>query len=197
MLKGMLFDPFQVEGSTWNEVRKLCKAFNESNFWEDSEAFDELKKMFGHASSDMTIIPPFYCDQGGQLYFGEHFYANTGLTILDSNRVEFGDHVLLGPHVSIYTSNHPIDAGIRNTGLETAHPVKIGNNVWVGGNTVINPGVTIGSNSVIGSGSVVTHDIEDSVIAAGNPCRVIRKITEDDEIKWQKQFEAYQKENMG
>lgn len=130
--------------------------------------------------------------------FGKHFYANTGLTILDNNYVTFGDHVFLAPHVSIYTSGHPIDAGVRNSELEFAKPVTIGSNVWIGGNVVINPGVTIGSNVVIGSGSVVTKDIPDHVIAVGNPCRVVREIgeadREADREAWLLEYEEYMSE---
>ena len=114
------------------------------------------------------------------MFFDERFYANTDLTILDANKVIFGDHVFLGPHVSIYTSGHPIDADIRNKEVEYAKPVTIGSDVWIGGNVVINPGVTIGSDVVIGAGSVVTKDIPDHMIAAGNPCKVIREITEEE-----------------
>ena len=105
--------------------------------------------------------------------------------------MDIGDNVFFAPRVCIYTAGHPIDAEIRNVGLEFGKPVKIGNNVWVGGSTVINPGVTIGDNVVIGSGSVVTKDIPDNVIAVGNPCKVLRKITEEDRIYWQKQKEEY------
>lgn len=133
------------------------------------------------------IVPPFYCDKGTQIYIGKHFYANTGLLILDEADVRIGDHVFIAPRVCIYTAGHPIDADVRRMDLEYAKGVTIGNDVWIGGNTVINPGVTIGNNVVIGSGSVVTRDIPDQVIAAGCPCRVIRKITEEDREYWIKQ----------
>lgn len=121
-------------------------------------------------------------------------YANTDLTILDENKVIFGDNVYLAPHVSIYTAGHPIDEKIRNTDLEYAKPVTIGSDVWIGGNVVINPGVTIGSRVVIGSGSVVTKDVPNDVIAAGNPCRIIREITQKDKEKWLKEYEDYIRE---
>lgn len=113
------------------------------------------------------------------------------MTILDENYVTFGNNVYIAPHVSIYTAGHPIDAKIRNTDLEYAKSVTIGNDVWIGGNVVINPGVMIGNNVVIGSGSVVTKDIPSGVIAAGNPCRVIREISEQDCRYWEKEFEEY------
>ena len=117
-----------------------------------------------------------------KIYFGKHFYANTGLTIPDENAVIFGDDVFLGPHVSIYTTGHPLSAEVRNLEMEYARAVKIGDSVWIGGNVVIKPGVTIGDDVVIGSGSAVTKDIPGHVIAAGVPCKVIREITEDDII---------------
>lgn len=139
----------------------------------------------------MVLTPPVYFDFGDRVFFGEHFYANTDLTILDANKVIFGDHVFLGPHVSIYTSGHPIDADIRNKEVEYAKPVMIGSDVWIGGNVVINPGVTIGSDVVIGAGSVVTKDIPDHMIAAGNPCKVIREITGEERNYWKEEYRKY------
>lgn len=139
-----------------------------------------LKKLLGRIGKNFTIEQSFKCDYGYNIRLGENFYANYNCIFLDCAEVLIGDNVMLAPNVSIYTAGHPVDAERRNSGLEYAIPVKIGNNVWVGGNVVINPGVTIGDNSVIGSGSVVTRDIPANVIAAGNPCRVIREITEED-----------------
>ncbi len=190
MFAGKLYCPFKVE-SQWCEIHDAIKKFNNSEFWKDSTALENLKKLFLSVGEYVVLTPPFYCDHGNKISFGNHFYANTGLTILDENYVTFGDHVYLAPHVSIYTAGHPIDASIRNTDLEYAKPVKIGNDVWIGGNVVINPGVTIGNNVVIGSGSVVTKDIPDGVVAAGNPCRIIRKITDDDRLYWQEAFDDY------
>ena len=181
-LAGKLYSPFKAE-SNWWAAREAVKKFNDSEFWKDRSAFEELKKIFGSVGAHVIITPPFYCDHGNKIHFGNHFYANTGLTILDENYVRFGDRVYLAPHVSIYTAGHPIDAEIRSTDLEYAKPVTVGDDVWIGGNVVINPGVTIGSNVVIGSGSVVTKDIPSGVVAAGNPCRVIRELTEADSMK--------------
>lgn len=125
------------------------------------------------------------------IYIGENFYANYDCIIVDVCPVNIGDNVFLGPRVCIYTATHPIDAEVRATGLEYGKPVTIGNNVWVGGNTVINPGITIGSNVVIGSGSVVTKDITSGVIAAGNPCKVLRPITDADWKYWHAKQEEY------
>lgn len=194
MMAGKLYDPYKVENNPWNTIRAACKKFNDSEFWNDRTAFEELKSCFAEAGEDMWLTPPLYCDYGSHIYFGKHFYANTGLTILDENEVRFGDNVFLGPHVSIYTSGHPIDQSVRNLGLEYAKPVTVGNNVWIGGNAVINPGVTIGDDVVVGSGSVVTKDIPSHTIVAGNPCRVLRMITEEDRKQWYSQFEDYKKD---
>ena len=191
MLAGELYAPWKVGGDSWANVHAAQKAFNESEFWHSRTELEALKKCFGRAGSDMVLTPPVYFDHGNRTYFGEHFYANTGLTILDENIVEFGDNVYLGPHVSIYTAGHPVAAEIRSTDLEYAKPVKIGSNVWIGGNVTINPGVTIGEDVIIGSGAVVTKDIPPHCIAAGNPCRVLREITDADRAYWAEQYRAY------
>lgn len=124
--------------------------------------------------------PPFHCEYGTHIILGENFYANTGCVMLDVAKIRIGNNVMFGPNVSIYTAGHPIHPDSRNSGYEYGIPVTIGNNVWIGGSCVILPGVTIGDNAVIGAGSVVTKDIPANVCAAGNPCRVIREITEED-----------------
>ncbi|SOB70964.1 Bacterial transferase hexapeptide (six repeats) [Anaerobutyricum hallii] len=191
MMEGKLYNPYKVGDDSWENIREALKLFNESKFWKDSSALENLKQFLGSAPDDLVLTPPVYFDHGDRIFFGKHFYANTDLTILDENKVIFGDNVFLAPHVSIYTAGHPIDAEIRNTHVEYAKPVTIGSDVWIGGNTVINPGVTIGSNAVIGSGSVVTKDIPDNTVAAGNPCKVIRPITQEDKNYWTIQYEEY------
>ncbi|MDD6808354.1 MAG: sugar O-acetyltransferase [Oscillospiraceae bacterium] len=124
--------------------------------------------------------PPFRCDYGKNIKVGKMTYINTGCTILDTNTVSIGNNVLIAPNVSIFTAGHPIDPEIRKTSYEYALPITIEDNVWIGGNSIILPGVTIGKNSVIGAGSVVTKDIPENVIAVGNPCKVIRAITDED-----------------
>ena len=119
---------------------------------------------------------PFFCDYGYNIEIGENFYSNHNLIILDGNKVIFGDNVFIAPNCAFYTAGHPIDVNRRNQGLEYAKPIKIGNNVWIGGNVVVLPGVTIGDNTVIGAGSIVTRDIPANVVAVGNPCRVIKQI---------------------
>lgn len=159
--------------------RKILERFNRA----DRSDFDGLAKMVKELlgkSEDAFINPPFYCDYGTHIEVGKNFYANYNCTILDVAKVRIGDNCMLAPNVAIYTAGHPIHPVSRNSMYEYGAEITIGDNVWIGGNTVITPGVHIGNNVVIGSGSVVTKDIPDWVVAAGNPCRVIRKITEED-----------------
>lgn len=139
-----------------------------------------LREMLGGCKEKVWMERPVYFDYGKNTYVGENFYANTGAVILDGAKVTIGDNVFLAPYVGIYTAGHPVHPEPRNLGIEYNLPVTIGDNVWIGAQSVINPGVTIGSNVVIGSGSVVTKDIPDNVIAAGNPCKIIREITDED-----------------
>ena len=191
MLAGKIYCPFKVGDNTWEKSRVVLEEFNTMSWKREKERMELLKGIFGHLEDDAVIVPPFYCVKGTQIYIGKHFYANTGLLILDEADVRIGNHVFIAPRVCIYTASHPIDAGVRRKDLEVAKGVTIGDDVWIGGNVVINPGVTIGSGVVIGSGSVVTKDIPSGVIAAGNPCRVIREITEEDRIYWEEQEREY------
>lgn len=142
-----------------------------------------LKKLFGKTGNSFFIEPPFRCDYGYNIEIGENFYANYNLVVLDCAKVKIGDNVMIGPTVAIYTAGHPVHFEPRIAGWEFASPISIGDNVWIGGNTVINPGVSIGKNSVIGSGSVVTKNIPENVVAVGNPCRVLREITDEEREK--------------
>lgn len=139
-----------------------------------------LVNLLGKTTNKFFIEPPFRCDYGYNIEIGENFYSNYNLIILDCAKVSIGDNVFIGPNVGIYTAGHPLHHEMRNQEYEYAFPINIGNNVWIGGNVVINPGVSIGMNSIIGSGSVVTKDIPCNVIAVGNPCKVLREITDDD-----------------
>lgn len=194
MIKGELYHWREVHDGSFERIHAAQRKFNNSDDLHDAQAFAELKDCFAKAPDDMILIAPVYFDHGDRIHFGKHFFANTDFTILDANYVTFGDDVFVGPHVSIYTAGHPIDAEVRNTDLEYAKPVTIGSSVWIGGNVVINPGVTIGDDVVIGAGSVVTHDIPSHVMAAGNPCKVIRPITEKDYDYWHRQWDDYKKD---
>lgn len=174
--------------------RMLTRLFNNTTEEQKEYRAELLKELLKKTGDNIYIEPSFKCDYGCNISVGNNFYANFDCIILDVCNVDIGENVFFAPRVCIYTAGHPIDAEVRNTGLEFGKPVKIGNDVWVGGNTVINPGVNIGSNVVIGSGSVVTKDIPDNVIAVGNPCRVLREITEEDKIYWEKKKEEYYSE---
>ena len=139
-----------------------------------------LKQILGKTGEHVHIETPFHCDYGYNIEVGENFFANYNFVVLDVGKVRIGENVQIAPNVSIYTAGHPVHPQSRNSGYEYGIDITIGNNVWIGGNACIMPGVTIGDNAVIGAGSIVTKDIPDNVIAAGNPCRVLRKITEAD-----------------
>lgn len=161
--------------------RKLQKL----NFMDraDFEGISEAVKDLLGKSEGAFINPPFYCDYGTHIEVGKNFFANYNCTILDVAKVKIGDNCQIAPNVSIYTAGHPIHPVSRNSLYEFGKEITIGDNVWIGGNAIICPGVHIGDNVVIGAGSVVTKDIPDWAVAAGNPCRVIRMITEEDKRK--------------
>ena len=174
-------------------ARKITRLFNGTTELETEYRVKLLKELFGKTGEKIHIEPPFYCDYGYNITVGESFYANFDCIILDVNKVNIGNNVFFGPRVCIYTAGHPIDADVRNTLLEYGKPIKIGNNVWIGGNTIINPGITVGNNVVIGSGSIITKDIPENVIAVGNPCKVLRLITEEDKKYWEDKKNKYYK----
>ncbi|USD66788.1 sugar O-acetyltransferase [Vibrio sp. SCSIO 43136] len=163
------------------ECRKTLHALNNSipntPEWKAAQ-----ERLIPDAESEFYLEPPFRCDYGNNIKLGKNFYANFNCVILDVNTVEIGDNVLFAPNVQIYTAGHPLDVkGRVEEGIEFGYPIKIGDNVWLGGGVIVCPGVTIGENCVIGAGSVVTKDIPANVVAAGNPCKVIRAI--DNEAK--------------
>ena len=172
-------------------ARRLTRLFNSMTEEQMEERKEIIKELFKSTGENVHVEQTFHCDYGCHISVGENFYANYDCIMVDVCEIIIGDNVLLAPRVGIYTAGHPIDAAVRNEGLEFGKPVIIGDNVWIGGNAVINPGVTIGSGVVIGSGSVVTKDIPDHVVAVGNPCRVSRKINEEDKIYWEKEREKY------
>ena len=160
-------------------AKELCYRINNCMPSDVDTRNKYLKVLIPNTKGEFYIEPPFRCDYGSNIILGENFYANYNLTVLDCARVVIGDNVLIAPNVCITTAGHPIHYMSRRK-YEYADEITIGNNVWIGANVVINPGVKIGDNSVIGSGSVVTKDIPDNVVAVGNPCRVLRKITDND-----------------
>lgn len=179
MLQGLYYnaqDPELIRDRDY--ARYLLYQFNSLKPWEKEKRLRILKRLVV-ATGSLYVEPPFYCDYGYNIEVGDGFYANFGCTILDCNKVHIGENVLLGPNVHIYTAGHPTDPEERLAGYEYARPVTIGNNVWIGGSTVICPGVKIGDNVTVGAGSVVTKDIDPNVITAGNPCRVIKRLDEN------------------
>lgn len=154
-----------------------------------------FRELLGGMGEGTFIAPPFYCDYGSHITMGKHCYVNMDCMFLDVCPITIGDDVYIAPRVALYTPCHPIDAGVRNTDLELGKPIKIGSSVWIGGNVVVCPGVTIGDNVVIGAGSVVTKDVPSGVVAAGNPCRVLRSITDADRVRWQALADEYYAEH--
>lgn len=169
-------------------ARKLTQELNTVDR-SDFEKIEKIVKELLGKSEGAFINPPFYCDYGFNIEVGKNFYANYNCTILDVGKVTIGDNCMFAPNVAIYTAGHPIHPDSRNSMYEYGIPVSIGDNCWLGGNTIVCPGVKIGNNVVIGAGSVVTKDISDRSIAAGNPCRVIRTITEEDRKYYYKKNE--------
>ena len=178
MLRGELYDPLNSElVSARERARDLCQALNATREAEQEVRRRILSELFGKGGETVIMQPPFYCDYGSNIELGERVFFNFNCVVLDVCPVRIGDFTLFGPAVQILTPMHPYNASLRRE-QEFGKPVEIGSDVWVGGGALILPGVRIGSRTIIGAGSVVTRDIPDGVLAAGNPCRVIREITE-------------------
>ena len=165
-------------------ARRLTQELNTADRSDFGAIKAIVKKLFGKADDTTFVNPPFYCDYGTHIEVGKNFFANYNCTFLDVGMIRIGDNAQIAPNVAIYTAGHPVHPATRNSAYEYGIDVTIGDNVWIGGNVVICPGVTIGDNAVIGAGSVVTKDVPAWTIAAGNPCKVIRKITEEDRNKY-------------
>ena len=159
-----------------NKARHLTKLYNNTDPEDTNDRINILKKLFGKIGENFEIEPPFNCDYGTNIQIGETFYANFNFLVLDDGLVKIGDNVLIGPNVGIFTATHLLNPKLRPKDADYTKAVTIGNNVWIGGGSIINPGISIGDNSVIGSGSVVTKDIPANVVAVGNPCRILKKI---------------------
>lgn len=187
-LRGLLYNPNKNAELIAELVacKNLCFDYNQL----PPSALDErdqlIKKIINKVKGTPIIFSPFYCDYGRNIEIGENFFANHNLVLLDGSKITFGDNVFIGPNCCFSTAGHPLDVERRNEGLEFAYPISVGNNVWIGANVVVLPGVTIGDGSVIGAGSLVAKDIPPGVVAVGNPCKVLREITEDDKHKYQK-----------
>ena len=183
MLKEMLYDANNDEDLRKERAiaKDLCFKYNQLMPSDVENQKQVLKELLGEVNDSVIFVAPFWCDYGYNIRVGKNFFANHNTVILDGAKVTFGDNVFIAPNCGFYTAGHPIDAKRRNQGLEYAYPITIGNNVWIGAGVHVMPGVTIGNHVVIGAGSVVVKDIPSNSVAVGNPCHVIREITEEDE----------------
>lgn len=180
MLAGLLYDADgDAELVALREVAQtLCYELNQLSPTRHKERDAIIRRLFGQTNGTLQVVSPFMCDYGTNIEVGTNFFINMGGVMLDEAPIKFGDNVFIGPQCGFYTAIHPIEAKLRRSGLETARPITVGNDVWIGGHAVVLPGVTIGDGSVIGAGSVVTKNIPPHVVAVGNPCRVVRTINE-------------------
>ena len=167
------------------EAKKLFRAYNRLDDDEVEKRNEIMQKLFKSVGQNVWIEPDFRCEFGKNISIGDDVYINFGCVILDCGPVTIGNQVLIGPNVGIYDANHALDAQERMDGALIPGKIRIGNRVWIGGGTIILPGVTIGDDTVIGAGSIVTHDIPSGVVAVGNPCHVLRKLTDKDKVGYQ------------
>ncbi|MDE6584202.1 MAG: NUDIX domain-containing protein, partial [Anaeroplasmataceae bacterium] len=170
MVAGALYNSFLNDPELHKNAVRKAMEYNQTLPEELDKRRDIIKNLFGSTKEHFYIEPSIRMDYGFNIHIGDHFYANFDCVFLDVAPIVFGDHVFIAPRCCFYTAGHPIDADVRNMDVEYGYPIRVGSNVWFGGNVVVNPGVTIGSNVVIGSGSVVTKDLPDCVVACGNPC---------------------------
>ena len=190
MLSGQLYDAGdETLTAARGRAKRLTWRYHQLDPTDWDSRTQILQELLGHLGEDSWIEPPFRCDYGTQISIGDHFFANYDCIFLDVAPITIGNRVMFGPRVCLYTAGHPLDAATRNTGLEFGKPIAIGDDVWLGGNVVVLPGVTIGAGTVVAAGSVVRRDLPPHVLAAGNPCQVLRPITEADRLKWEAQKE--------
>jgi len=181
MLSGELYNPNdQVLVSERHRARLLFQKINQLNDDSKKERKKLLYELLENAGKGLWVEPPFYCDYGYNIHTGKNVFFNFNCVILDVMKVEIGDHVLVGPAVQIYTATHPLDAKTRNSWLEYAKSVTIGDDVWIGGGAIIYPGVTIGNGTVIAAGAVVTKSVPANVVVGGNPAKILKEIDNSD-----------------
>ena len=190
MQKGLVYNDFDQDLFNKRvEAKKLFKAYNKTDDEEIDLRNKIMKQLFKNVGENVWIEPDFRCEFGKNITIGDNVYINFGCIILDCSEVTIGSNTLLGPNIGLYAANHSTDATERINGGCYGKPIHIGNNVWLGGDVKVLQGVTIGDNTIIGAGSIVTKDIPDNVIAVGNPCKVIRKITEEDKTDYLERME--------
>ncbi|MFD2165694.1 sugar O-acetyltransferase [Thalassotalea euphylliae] len=181
MLAGELYNPKDSELVNMRlQARLLTEKLNTISVADNDKRTQLIKQLFGTTGQNIYIESTFNCDYGCNIHVGDNFYANFGCVILDVAKVRIGSNCMIAPQVGIYTATHPIEPNARNSGLEFAKPISIGENCWIGGQAVINPGVTLGDNVVVASGAVVTKSFGDNVVIAGNPAKVIKHIDADE-----------------
>lgn len=186
MMAGLLYDANYNEELLEERIKAKEKCFdlNQLRPSQKEERESLLHTLLGKCGENPCVISPFWCDAGYNIEVGDYFFSNHNLVILDAAKVKFGNHVFIGPNCTFSTAGHALDVEQRNQGLEFAYPITVGDDVWFGAGVTVLPGVTIGSGTVIGAGSVVNRDIPSGVVAVGNPCRVLRTITEEDKKKY-------------
>lgn len=194
MINGLLYDANDHNlKSLSNKAREFMDLFNETKYNDFDLRQALVENQFKSVGVNAKINKPLHVDYGSNITLGDNFYANFNTTLLDVAEIIIGNNVLFAPNVSVFTATHPIDPEARNSGLEYGLKVVIGDNVWIGGNTVINPGVNIGNNVVIGSGSVVVSDIPDNMVAYGNPAKPKRLINNQDKQDFLNQLKLINK----
>ncbi|MGB2578892.1 maltose O-acetyltransferase [Elusimicrobium simillimum] len=177
MLAGQAYTANDHELKTLlKHARELTRKYNQTLEGDLVTRREILESLFGAVGKNVYVEPSFKCDYGFNIFIGDNFYANFDCTILDVCKVEIGHNCLLAPGVHIYTATHPLNSADRAAGVEFGKPVKIGNNVWLGGKVIVNPGVTIGDNVVAASGAVIVKDVPSNVLVAGNPAKIIKTL---------------------
>jgi maltose O-acetyltransferase len=193
MISGQLYRASKIEAEfSANPGRELADKISKLPRMSD-EIVPLEYELLGKAGDGLFINPPLYVDYGFNITIGERFYANMDCIFLDVAPIHIGDDVMFGPRVELITATHPIDAGARVRGLEYGLSITIGNRVWLGAGVIVNPGVSIGDHTIVGAGAVVTKDLPANVIAVGNPARILREITEDDQKFWEEKERNYEK----
>lgn len=181
MLAGELYsaDDYHLKAER-SHARLLLKKYNDSTDEQVLLRKEVLRELIGGYAKGLYIEPPFYCDYGSHISVGEHVYFNFNCVVLDVNQVTIGARTRFGPNVQIYSATHPMEYKIRAEQLELGKPITIGEDVWIGGGVIICPGVTIGDRTVVGAGSIITKDIPSDCFAAGNPCKVIKELDQEE-----------------